>query len=209
MPPGASCRSDSLRPSPPRSCAVFAASCAQSCSLCLVLAAWAEMRRIVIVSRVRVSLESTGLIRFFEPSLFSASDVGQAGARSVPARSWKTVCRTGCLHRGGGFAGRRGRRSRRRHDGDWLCRCKPHRQPDRRSTARRRCPRDYLRPAPSKARSSICAAGRTCSALTRLRRGAGFRFRGRFFLFLLRAHWIEPHIHHVGVDIRGGLGHRE
>ena len=43
--------------------------------------------------RIRVSLETTDLIRFFEPNLFSAGDVRQrqAGARSVPARG-----RTGC-----------------------------------------------------------------------------------------------------------------
>ena len=49
------------------------------------------------LDRVRVSLEVTDLLRYFEPNLFSASEVAarQAEARSVPAR------------------GRQGRRQRR------------------------------------------------------------------------------------------------
>ena len=58
---------------------------AMRCPGCAGRNAWRRRRRI---DRIRVSLESTDLIRFFEPNLFSASDVPQrqAGARSVPAR---------------------------------------------------------------------------------------------------------------------------
>ena len=89
------------------------------------------------LDRIRVSLETTDLIRFFEPNLFSAADVPQwqAGARSVPARRPQDAGRTARMHRGGRFAGRRCRGGRRRHDGDRLCRRQPCRRPARQSPA--------------------------------------------------------------------------
>ena len=81
------------------------------------------------LDRVRVSLETTGLLRFFEPYLFSASDVprGKPAPDLFLHAAAQDARRAGGLHRGGGFAGRRRRGPRRRHDADRLCRRQPHR----------------------------------------------------------------------------------
>ena len=61
------------------------------------------------LDRIRVSLESTDLIRFFDPYLFSASDVrnGKPAPDLFLHAAGKMRVRAGRLHRGRGFAGRR------------------------------------------------------------------------------------------------------
>ena len=83
------------------------------------------------LDRIRLSLEVTGLMRFFEPRLFSASDVRQrqAGARSFPAGGRAQSGCAGGLHRGRGFCAWRRRGGGGGHDADRLRR----RQPDARA----------------------------------------------------------------------------
>ena len=62
------------------------------------------------LDRIRVSLETTGLMRFFEPYLFSASDVPTASRRPICSCMPRPRCGSSRrLHRGRGFAGRRRR----------------------------------------------------------------------------------------------------
>ena len=58
------------------------------------------------IERIRVSLESTDLIRFFEPNLFSASDVrnGKPAPDLFLHAAGKMGVEPGRLHRRGGFA---------------------------------------------------------------------------------------------------------
>ena len=79
--------------------------------------------------RIRLSLECTGLIRFFEPNLFSASEVknGKPAPDLFLHAAAKHARAAGRLHRGGGFRRRRRRRRCRRHDGDRLHRRQPRR----------------------------------------------------------------------------------
>jgi hypothetical protein len=57
-------------------------------------------------------------------------------------------------------------------------------------------------------KSTIYAAGSLRSALTRFRSRFWLRLAPGLFLFL-RPRWIKAHVHHIGINVRYRLRHRE
>jgi beta-phosphoglucomutase-like phosphatase (HAD superfamily) len=70
------------------------------------------------IDRVRLSLEVTGLMRCFEPRLFSASEAARGKpAPPLPVGRKASQCRSGLVHHGRGFGRRRRRGQGRGHCG--------------------------------------------------------------------------------------------
>jgi haloacid dehalogenase-like hydrolase len=84
------------------------------------------------LDRIRLSLETTDLIRFFDPHLFSAADVQKGKpAADLFLHGRRDRHPAGRLPGGRGFAGR----GRCRHDRDRLCRRQPRRTEAARASA--------------------------------------------------------------------------
>ena len=149
------------------------------------------------IERIRASLETTDLARFFEPNLFSASDV--PNGKPAPdlllhaATQMKVASRR--LHRGRGFAGRHHRRRQRRHDRDRLRRRQPFRRRSRRTTGCRRRAHHRCRHAPAQDHGDLAA--RVVTGLPLLRRRFLLRLRP-----LLVAQFVKADIDDIGLQLR-------